>query len=214
MNTMNEERLGCVLARAEIMRQLAVTCDYPDDNLAGELATGAFWARMTDALGKAGLDTTAATPGAGAAETLLDLEKDYTWMCFASKPRQVYLFESVYREGKLLQESTFEVARLYHEAGLRTTEDFRLPPDHIAVELEFLSFLCFMEAEALRAGSADRESLSLRLQGELLERHLVPFGRSLAGRMEKSARTLFYRNMAGLLRSVLETVPVPAVAAA
>ena len=59
---------------------------------------------------------------------LLDLEKDYTWMCFASKPRQVYLFESVYREGKLLQESTFEIARLYFEAGLQLTETFTLPP--------------------------------------------------------------------------------------
>ncbi len=74
---------------------------------------------------------------------LLELQKDYTWMCFASKPRLVPLFESVYREGKLYQESTFEIARLYHHAGLEVAEKFKLPPDHIALELEFMAYLLY-----------------------------------------------------------------------
>lgn len=37
---------------------------------------------------------------------LLELQKEYTRLCHASKPRILPLFESVYREGKLLQEST------------------------------------------------------------------------------------------------------------
>ena len=47
----------------------------------------------------------------------LALEKEYTWMCFASKPRLLYLFESVYREGKLLQESTFDIAASILRSG-------------------------------------------------------------------------------------------------
>jgi len=219
MNENNSQnRLTTILARAEIFRRLAQSFNYPDADFAEELAKGAFFPELADALKGAGLDAAAAALGAapapGLQESMLELEKDYTWMCFASKPRQVYLFESVYREGKLLQESTFQIARLYYEAGLQLTETFTLPPDHIAVELEFMSFLYFQEAEALREGSSDKETLALRLQGEVLEKHLVPFGLSIANRMEKSARTAFYRTMARLLRSVLETLPSSAVSAA
>jgi len=195
------DRLTRITARAEIFRHLADGFNYPDEVLFQALTEGTFTANLADALKHAGFDTTAVP---NEPENQLDLEKDYTWMCFASKPRQVYLFESVYREGKLLQESTFQIARLYYDAGLKLSEAFKLPPDHIAVELEFMAFLCFMEAEAVREGSPDKEGLAVRLQSEALQNHVIPFGLSIAERMEKHARTAFYRNMARLLRSVLE----------
>jgi DMSO reductase family type II enzyme chaperone len=199
--TSTADQLTCIIARAEIFRHLADGFNYPDETLFQALAEGTFMASLADALKRAGIDA-AVVPEKK--ESQLDLEKDYTWMCFASKPRQVYLFESVYREGKLLQESTFEIARLYYDAGLKLTEAFKLPPDHIAVELEFMAFLCFMEAGAVREGSSDKENLAQRLQAETLQKHLIPFGLSVAERMEKHARTDFYRNMSRILRSVLE----------
>ncbi|SEM24077.1 chaperone TorD involved in molybdoenzyme TorA maturation [Syntrophus gentianae] len=217
-STYSNNRLADILARAEIFRRLATIFNYPDDELNQDLRSGIFISTLTDALKTAGLDSACAKLDPGSIledwEELLALEKDYTRMCFASKPRQVYLFESVYREGKLLQESTFQIAGLYYEAGLQLTETFTLPPDHIAVELEFMAFLYFKEAEAIQEGSSAKESLALRLQGEVLQNHLIPFGLSVAERMEKYATTRFYRTMACILRSVLESLAEPSDAKA
>jgi len=205
--TSNTDRLPLIMARAEIFRHLADSLNYPDEALVQTLAEGTYTTNLADALKRAGFGAAADVLADAAPEmkaSRLDLEKDYTWMCFASKPRQVYLFESVYREGKLLQESTFQIARLYYEAGLQLTEAFKLPPDHIAVELEFMAFLFFNEADAVREGHTDKESLAVRLQSEALQKHLIPFGLSVAERMEKHARTAFYRTLARLLRNVLE----------
>ena len=211
-------RLNTLLARAEIFHYLADGFNYPDADFLQDVTDGRFVPSLSDALERAGLPDAAATlaaePAPASPESLLDMEKDYTWMCFASKPRQVYLFESVYREGKLLQESTFEIARLYYDAGLKLSEAFKLPPDHIAVELEFMAFLLFKEAEALREGNIDKENLARRLQSETLTNHLIPFGLSVAGRMEKNARTAYYRLLARLLRSVLEALSAAAAAPA
>jgi putative dimethyl sulfoxide reductase chaperone len=203
----NTDRLTHIVARAGIFRHLADGFNYPDEVLVQALAEGAYTTNLADALKRVGLDAAAGILAEAAAEmrvSHLDLEKDYTWMCFASKPRQVYLFESVYREGKLLQESTFQIARLYYEAGLQLSEAFKLPPDHIAVELEFMAFLFFNEAEAVREGHPEKANLAVRLQGEALQKHLMPFGLSVAERMEKHARTVFYRTLARTLRAVLE----------
>ncbi|PKN24917.1 MAG: hypothetical protein CVU64_21090 [Deltaproteobacteria bacterium HGW-Deltaproteobacteria-21] len=135
---------------------------------------------------------------------LLQLEKDYTWMCFASKPRLVYLFESIYREGRLFQESTFQIARLYREAGLEWVGEFQLPPDHIAMELEFMAYLCFCEAEAVRLGDLEKEEYARKLQTEVLEKHLRPFGLAFSQRMEMHAGTDFYRLIARVLGSMLK----------
>lgn len=211
--TNSNNRLANIFARAEIFRRLAASFNYPDDELNQDLRDGVFLSTLMDALKIVGLDSACNMLGSDSHiegwEELLALEKDYTRMCFTSKPRQVYLFESVYREGKLLQESTFQIARLYYEAGLQLTENFTLPPDHIAVELEFMAFLFFKEAEAIQEGMNDKESLALRLQGEVLKNHLISFGLSVAERMEKHATTRFYRTMACILRSVLEFIPVP-----
>jgi len=209
----SNNRLTDLYALAEIFRRLAASFNYPDDELIQDLSNGVFLSKLSDALKLFRLHSACAMLGSGSimagSEELLALEKDYTRMCFASKPRQVYLFESVYREGKLLQESTFQIARLYYEAGLQLTENFTLPPDHIAVELEFMAFLFFKEAEAIQESNSAKESLALRLQGEVLKNHLIPFGLSVAERMEKYAATAFYRTMACILRSVLEFLSVP-----
>jgi TorA maturation chaperone TorD len=121
-------------------------------------------------------------------------------MFFASKPRLAYLFESVYREGKLLQESTFQIARLYADAGLKLTEDFRLPPDHIAVELEFLSFLVFKEIEGTKKQDAKQIDYARELQAQVLKEHLRAFSQNLAEKVVEHARTAFYRTVALVLQ--------------
>jgi TorA maturation chaperone TorD len=204
--------------RAGLLTTLYSLCahglNYPDEALASTLKEGEFESTLRQALAGLGRSepdilrelsghygNTVLTPEA----LLLELERDYTWMFFASKPRVAYLFESVYSEGRLYQESTFQIARLYHAAGLKIEEAFKLPPDHIAVELEFMAYLAFQEMEGLRAGEAERADYARDMQKTVRESHLGPFALELALRVEKNAKTVFYRTVARTLKAVFNS---------
>lgn len=200
-------------ARAGLHSLLAQAFNYPDPALVTALRGGPFvdaLAQWTEELGHDSLrrsftairkEYTGKQAGTKA-DILLELERDYTRMFFASKPRLAYLFESVYREGKLLQDSTFQIARLYADAGLQLTEDFRLPPDHIAVELEFLAFLYFKEIEGVKNDDVKQVDYARELQAQVIEQHLRPFALNIAERVAEHARTVFYRNLALILKQV------------
>jgi putative dimethyl sulfoxide reductase chaperone len=189
---------------------LAQALNYPDKDLVTDLVEGDFTAALEETLvglGKPpalvkGLSDYYSRPGLDEKDLLLELEQDYTWMFFASRPRVAYLFESVYREGKLYQESTFEIARLYHEAGLKLDEAFKLPPDHIAVEFEFMTYLSYQEREALQANATEKADYARDLQTKATEKHVGPFTLHLAERVEAKAKTVFYRTVAAVLISV------------
>jgi TorA maturation chaperone TorD len=198
-------------AKAALHSLLAQAMNYPDATLVDSLREGRFTAALYESLAMLGdtplkdaIEKCGAEHQRKDAETkhemLLDLERDYTRMFFSSKPRLAYLFESVYREGKLLQESTVEIAGLYRDAGLVLNEDFRLPPDHIAVELEFLSFLFFKEAEGLKKGNKEAVEYAKELQDVVINQHLRPFALNLAERVAQHARTSFYRTVANVLK--------------
>ena len=213
----SEEKLNQAAAKATLYSLLAQALNYPDKDLVESLCSGSFLRETKDALevlGISGLDDQLAAlqkeyidSKAGQAALLLEIEKDYTWMCFASKPRRlVYLFESVYNEGKLYDESTFQIARLYYEAGLKVEKDFRLPPDHIAVELEFMSFLSFKEMEGLKTGDGKIESYAVELQGRTLDEHLRRFALAVAGNLGKHAKTGFYQAVATVMAALFSTI--------
>ncbi len=203
-------------AKAGLHSLLAQAFNYPDEKLVTALRGGEFldaleqWA---EALGLTGLRKPIAAcrkeyagkQSGGKAAVLLELEKDYTRMFFASKPRLAYLFESVYREGKLLQESTFEIARLYADAGLKLTEDFRLPPDHVAVELEFLSFLVFKEIEGTKKEDKKQIDFARELQERVVKEHLRLFAQNIGEKVTEHARTSFYRTVALVLKECYGT---------
>ena len=207
--TNSPDILKAAAARAALYSCLAQALNYPDADLVESLCTGDFPGEIQDALDALGITGRngareklgqACPPDADRAALLLELEKDYTWMCFASKPhRLVYLFESVYNEGKLFDESTFGIARLYYEAGLKIEESFRLPPDHIAVELEFMSFLFFKELEGIRSGDGKIVDYAVELQGRTLDEHLRPFALAVAENLGKHAKAGFYQAVAEIM---------------
>jgi TorA maturation chaperone TorD len=206
-------------AKATLYSLLAKALNYPDDQLVDAIAKGEFaeaLAGSLEALGQGSIGRHVRQFGKdmrrkpiNRKNLLLELEKDYTWMFFASKPRAAYLFESVYREGKLLQDSTFEIAGLYRDAGLVLNEDFRLPPDHIAVELEFLSFLFFKELEGHKKEKQEIVAYARELQAAVVDRHLRPFVQNVAERLTQHAKTPFYKTVARVL-GTLFSQDVPA----
>ena len=208
------ERLEGVEAgiRGNFFTGLSSALNYPDETLVTDLCSGRYCSSMAEALEEMKLEELAArTIDLGksyseselsAEELLLLLEREYTRMCFSSKPRQVYLFESVYKEGKLLQDSTFQIARLYYDAGLQVEDHFRLPPDHIAVELEFMAYLCFHEAMSLQPKDKERKQYASGLQRIVLESHLGPFSRAVGEKLRAHAKSDFYQLVARTLDEV------------
>ena len=94
-----------------------------------------------------------------------------------------------------------EVVRYYSFFGYRLREELQWAPDHLAVELEFLHFLCFAES---RAG--DRESrLSLgRAQRDFLARHPALWYPEIRHRVRRLAEEPYHRALFDLLGRFLE----------
>lgn len=198
----NDGRMKEIAAMTIRYNGLARAFNYPDEDLAGALTDGRFAGEIVGLLpDEAGriVKPLEIYRGVDRRALLLDLERDYTWMFFASKPRIAYLFESVYNEGKLYQESTFQIARLYHEAGLKVDEAFKLPPDHIAVEFEFMAYLAFSEGEAVSGGNGENGEYARDLRNKVLSEHLGPFALAMGERIRGQAKTDFYRTMGNFL---------------
>lgn len=194
-----QENLNTSIA---VFSWLSKAVDYPDEELVKSLMKGEFNPNWPD---EAAVSIQAYLNSFASADALLlDLQKEYTRMCFVSKPRLVPLFESVYKEGKLFQDSTFEIARLYDEAGIKLGEEFKLPPDHITLEMEFMSYLIYQELEAIKSGNEMNQELAVRLQNEILHKHLIPFGLSFGDRLAQHARTPFYQGIGGILTNLFQ----------
>jgi len=136
-------------------------------------------------------------------ELLLELQKEYTYLFFASRPRRVHLFESVYREGRLYGESTVDVMRFYRIAGLEVHPPFNLPPDSISLELEFMAYLFAEALENLCSGNRDAYSKVKELLVSFFNNHFHSFALQFADKLEKESRIEFYKRIARLLREAV-----------
>ncbi len=164
--------------RAFLFDALSRLLDYPDADLINQIQDPAFIENFRTALQKASGGDEPVSLFASLVDTdsdhlLLELQKEYTHLCFASKPRLVHLFESVYRTGKLMQDCTFDIARLYYDAGLSISDDFDLLPDHISLELEFMSYLGLQESQALSSGDTSKATFARDFQHKVLTHHLM-----------------------------------------
>jgi len=200
----NAERVENININIQVFSWMSKALDYPDQQFVEGLIQGEFIRYLPDdkVLGiKAYINIFDS-----ADELLLDLQKDYTRMCFVSKPRLVPLFESVYKEGKLFQDSTFQIARLYDEAGIKCGAEFKLPPDHIALEMEFMSYLLYQEMEAIKNGNKINEEMAIQLQNETMDKHLSQFGLSLAERLVQHTKNPFYLGVGEIMIDLFQSL--------
>jgi len=86
---------------------------------------------------------------AGADDDELAIEHTRLFEVGASGP-PCALYGGLYGDARM--KTMEEAVRFYNHFGLTLSEDPRELPDHLTTELEFLHFLAFREAQALRAG--------------------------------------------------------------
>ncbi len=107
-------------------------------------------------------------------------------------------YGSVYLDGerRVMGDSTMEVIRLYEEEGLRGADGFNDLPDHIAVELEFVSFLIYKEIEALEKSDFGTALTIMEKQKKFLDGHLGPWVRRFCGKIKEGTDNRFYTALA------------------
>ncbi len=112
--------------------------------------------------------------------------------------------ESVRLTGLHMQEPASKVKGFYKRCGFDIPPETKVFPDHLGVELEFMSLLINKEADALEAGNEEDANRWKALQTEFLERHLGLWIMEFSETVERASFHSFYREMARLTREFMD----------
>jgi TorA maturation chaperone TorD len=134
--------------------------------------------------------------------SMLKLEEEYVDL-FSAKPKAPP-YEAVYTDPEGFSRGWIMVGleKEYAEAGLELSPKLKEQPDHIAVELEFMAYLCGLEA------CAETEDVVKAMRGRqarFLEQHLWRWFPSFLNRLDEKAPTSFYLQVAEATRGFLES---------
>lgn len=110
----------------------------------------------------------------------------------ASDGAPCFPYESAYLPREATGWVLAELDREYALAGFTVAPAFNEPPDHAAVELEFMSILCGEEAEAWRRQSLRKAVERLHREASFLDRHLGRWFPELARRVAERDGSAFY----------------------
>jgi TorA maturation chaperone TorD len=130
----------------------------------------------------------------------IDLAAEYARLFLNMCKIPVYPFESVYTsaEGLLMQDARDEVVREYRKERLDKLAGFNEPEDHIAIEFEFMSYLCQRAIDAFKANDGKTASDYLQKQKNFFVLHLSRWIPQFCADLQKRARTDFYKGIAEL----------------
>jgi len=112
--------------------------------------------------------------------------------------------ESTYRDGTMMQNSRDEVVKTYWSFGVDKKKEFTEPEDHIAIELNFMAYLCQKTIEALQSEDTREARKYLQGQKDFLEKHLIKWLPKLVADILNTGRTPFYKAIAILTNVYLE----------
>lgn len=134
-----------------------------------------------------------------------ELAAEYAGLFLSAGRHPVFPYESVYtsEERLLMQEARDEVLSEYRKEGLDRITDFNEPEDHIAIELEFMSYLCQRTIEAMEKGDKEGSLAYLKKQGDFLGKHLMVWVPDFCEDLEKATRSDFYKGIAGITKDYL-----------
>lgn len=135
-----------------------------------------------------------------------DLAADYAQLFLGMSAHPVAPFESVYtsEEGLLMQGARDKVLALLRQEGLAIPKDFGLPEDHLALEFDFMAFLCKKEQEAIECNDIEMGRQARQKQKQFLRDHLANWVPRMCDDVSDRARTGFYRGLAQLTKEFIE----------
>jgi TorA maturation chaperone TorD len=113
-------------------------------------------------------------------------------------------FESVWREDRLIGDSTVAVLEAYARAGFADIDPAAGPQDHVSVELKFIALLAVREAEAWQADDAAGARQRLQQQRDFLRVHLSTWAPRWADAVIQQTTMPLFAALAGLLKASIE----------
>jgi len=180
-----------------------------DQQFLNELKAMRFPAKTGNALMDEGYRAISAFLGGMTASTELELRIDYV-RAFIGEGTDgksaAYPFESVYTSAQRLrmQDARDEVLAIYRSEGLNRSVDWHDDEDHVALELEFMQYLCERLVEAVEQGDFERADSLLATQGGFLNAHLCNWVPLMTADMRTFARSGLYKGLATLTEGYLE----------
>lgn len=181
-------------ARSQLYLLLSDSFHAPEEEFYTDVRSGKYKGWIRDARGRLPYEL----DGKDIVE-MLEVQADYKE--FNSEFMRLFevqpicpLYESQYIPG---QATTFkELISFYNFFDLSAAKAGELP-DHLRIELEFMHFLTFKEAERLHSGR-DAGSF-VRAERDFLQRHLGRWVPLVHQKMEKFAELDFFKGLTGLL---------------
>ncbi len=177
-------------ARSRLYGLLADLVSFPTDDLARACREGQLRDTVREAAASLPYELSSA-PITGLADPgaqYLALQGDYIGLFdLPGGGRAVPLYAGVVSPSR--HDSMEELLRFYRHFGLTVSEEIRDLPDAIPTVLEFLHFLSFREIEP--QGSEDVRSVRTA-QGDVLERHLLPWTVAATRRIVRGESPAFY----------------------
>ena len=130
--------------------------------------------------------------------TVDELKFDYLSMFVGPKTLLAPPYGSIYMEeqGQIMGVSTYDAMRMYQEAGLKKSADFKEPPDHIRVELDFMFTLIQQTIELCEESNLSEAENKINLQLEFLIKHIAGWVKPFTNNIVENAKTDFYKNLA------------------
>ncbi len=116
-------------------------------------------------------------------------------------------YGSIYLESRhlVMGDSTMDVAKIYQDAGLKV--ELHEPPDHIAIELEFMAFLCTSEVEKIQTGNKVEQQKLRESQKQFLQSFIAPWIPQFCQRIREGTENLFYIELANCLEIFITRHP-------
>jgi putative dimethyl sulfoxide reductase chaperone len=182
-------------------------CFYPPER--GPLLQDGTCLRLAAALDELRPDAGAASCARVLHRQLLDLSEtqlrvDHAALFVGPFTLKAPPYGSIYleRNNTLMGETTLAAAACYREAGLEVT--LHEPPDHIAVELEFMHYLACLATRATHDGDRDEAARLAERQRQFLDEHLGAWAPAFCAAVRRGATTLFYQALADCLQAFLD----------
>ena len=141
-------------------------------------------------------------------DPLTDLAADYAKVFLGAGITEgdvAFPYESVYTspERLIMQDARDQVLAHYRSKNLNKAETLLVPEDHIALELEFMAYLCATTQAAIKNQDIDAVVASLDEQKYFLEKHLLNWTTPFCNDVQKCAETNFYKGLSQITSGFL-----------
>jgi len=120
---------------------------------------------------------------------LEEIQSEWVRLFGVSRDGYCFPYEGAYRSPQMAGQLLAELQQEYARAGVSHTDGDL--PDHISVELEYMSYLCDLERQTLGTGEVARRDRILRAEKRFLERHLGQWLPQLTARVKEANKGTF-----------------------